>query len=130
MIDKFQKKKYANQNFAIIDLFKRMWKKKYIRFVKIINLLTKFVHRDELCHAVFAARQKQNKKYANSVYSKQAVDAAFKKLNDSDLLKVCPEPPSTPSEVITFATIQCQQAPLYIAGRWIPFTYCHMFVVL
>lgn len=69
---------------------------------------------------MFAARHKQHKKYANSIYSKQAVDAAFKKLSDSDVLKVCPEPPSMPSEVITFATIQCQQAPLYIAGKCIP----------
>lgn len=73
---------------------------------------------DELCRTMFATRQKQHKKHANNVYSKQAIDTAFKKLSDSDLLKVCPEPPSTPSEVITFATIQCQQAPMYMAGRY------------
>lgn len=84
------------------------------------------IHRDELSRTVFTARQKQHKKYANSVYSKQAIDTAFKKLSDSDLLKVCPEPPTTPSEVITFATIQCQQAPIYIAGRCTPFVKLKM----
>ena len=76
------------------------------------------VHRDELCRTVFAARQKQHKKYANSVYSKQAIDAAFKKLSDAEVLKVCPAPPNTPTEVITFASLQCQQTPLYMAGKY------------
>ena len=68
---------------------------------------------------MFATRQKQHKKYANSVYSKQAIDAAFKKLNDSEVLRVCPSPPTTPSEVVTFASLQCQQAAMYMAGKFI-----------
>lgn len=91
----------------------------------VLNVICSYVNdledckiMDELCQTVFAARQKQHKKYANSIYSKQAIDAAFKKLSDSELVKVCPAPPNTPSEVITFASLQCQQAPLYMAGRY------------
>ncbi|KAG0694206.1 putative tRNA pseudouridine synthase Pus10 [Chionoecetes opilio] len=73
---------------------------------------------NDLCKKVFATRQKQHRKYANSIYSKQAIDAAFKKLSDSEVLKVCPAPPVTPSEGITFASLYCQQAPMYMAGRY------------
>ncbi|XP_045114054.1 tRNA pseudouridine synthase Pus10-like [Portunus trituberculatus] len=73
---------------------------------------------NELCQTMFATRQKQHKKYANSVYSKQAIDAAFKKLTDSEVLRVCPSPPSTPNEPVTFASLQCQQAAMYMAGRY------------
>lgn len=68
---------------------------------------------------MFATRQKQHKKYANSVYSKQAIDTAFKKLTDSEVLKVCPSPPNTPCEAVTFSNLQCQQAAMYMAGKWI-----------
>ncbi|XP_042230224.1 tRNA pseudouridine synthase Pus10-like [Homarus americanus] len=73
---------------------------------------------DQLCGGLFAARQKQHRKYSNGVYSKQAVDTAIKKLSDQDFLNVCPDLPSIPDEVVSFSSLQCQQAPLYMAGRY------------
>ncbi|XP_042240203.1 uncharacterized protein LOC121878200 [Homarus americanus] len=72
---------------------------------------------DQLCGGLFAARQKQHRKYSNGVYSKQAVDTAIKKLSDQDFLNVCPDLPSIPDEVVSFSSLQCQQAPLYMAGK-------------
>lgn len=73
---------------------------------------------DQLCGAVFVARQKKHKKFSKGVYSKQAVDAALKKLNDQDFLRVCPEPPSIPDESVSFSNLHCHHAPLYMAGRY------------
>lgn len=66
---------------------------------------------------MFALRQKQHKKYANSVYSKQAIDTALKKFNDVEFLNAFPDPPPTPEESVTFSNLQCQHAPLYMAGK-------------
>ncbi|XP_068214830.1 tRNA pseudouridine synthase Pus10 [Palaemon carinicauda] len=73
---------------------------------------------DKLCESTFAMRRKQHKKYATGVYSKQSVDAAIKKLTDTEFLKVCPNPPSIPIEAIAFKDLKWQRDSLYMAGRY------------
>ncbi|XP_045584438.2 tRNA pseudouridine synthase Pus10 isoform X1 [Procambarus clarkii] len=91
----------------------------------VLNVTSTYIHdledckiMDQLCGSIFAARQKQHRKYSNGIYSKQAVDTAIKKLPDQEFLKVCPSPPSIPDEAVSFSSLQCQQAPLYMAGRY------------
>ncbi|KAK8747029.1 hypothetical protein OTU49_016951 [Cherax quadricarinatus] len=91
----------------------------------VLNVTSTYIHdlqdckiMDQLCGNMFASRQKQRRKYSNGVYSKQAIDTAIKKLSDQEFLKVCSIPPSIPDEAISFSSLQCLHAPIYMAGRY------------
>ncbi|KAK7068269.1 putative tRNA pseudouridine synthase Pus10 [Halocaridina rubra] len=91
----------------------------------IMNVCTSYVNDtddckilDTLCGNLFHDRRKQPKKFAAGVYSKQAVDAAIKKLSDREFLRACPAPPPMPAELIAITELKWQRDALFMAGRY------------
>ncbi|KAK3881976.1 hypothetical protein Pcinc_013620, partial [Petrolisthes cinctipes] len=73
---------------------------------------------DKVCGQLFATRHKQHRKYGNTVYSKQSIETAIKKVSDANFLTSLPDPPNTPTHTVTFGSLQCLHTSLFMAGRY------------
>lgn len=72
---------------------------------------------DTLCGPTFVDRRKMHRKYID-VYTRSSVDYALKKLSDQDILRGCPDPPSSPETPVSFDNMTCQHTSFYMAGRY------------
>ncbi|XP_037781291.1 tRNA pseudouridine synthase Pus10-like [Penaeus monodon] len=106
-----------------VSIKRKFITKKYFDFILNVNAthsrdMVECEIMEKLCTAMFTVRRQQHRKYSNTVFTKQAIDTAIKKVSDEEFLKACPEPPCVPDEAIIFQSLQCQQTSIFMAGRY------------